>query len=142
MRLIQIFVIAILLIGCTKHTTEVPFDKFIGVWELKGTPMIEGMQINIQKEETRLIGKIFKLNQNKYVKLFADSNDVWISNISRASNYEFKLTENKIGKELFAVYGIKSTQDFKVQFIDENTFGLATESSDPKKSGRIYRRIK
>lgn len=141
MKIIQTLFIALLLTGCSEKFNKVSEDKFIGIWEIKGVSMLEGMQIRIQNENNQLIGRIYKLNENKYVEMFADSSDIWISDIKRNSNYEFKLTENKIGKELFSVYGLKTSEDFKVEFIDENTFGIAGENSDPLKSSRIYRRI-
>ncbi len=142
MKIIQTLFITLILTGCTEKLSKVPEDKFIGIWEIKGVSMLEGMQISIQNENNHLIGKVYKLNENKYVRMFVDSADIWISEIKRNSNFEFKLTENKIGKELFSVYGQKTTEDFKVEFIDENSFGLAGENSDPLKSTRIYRRIK
>ena len=129
------------LLSCSEKLKTVSEDKFIGTWEMKGTSIMDGTQIQIQKENNKLIGRIVKLNDNKYVKLFADSNEVWISEISRNSNYEFKLIESKLGKDLFALYGQKTNQEFKVQFIDENTIGLATENSEPTTSTRIYKRV-
>lgn len=141
MKLIPIILFALLLTSCGDKLNKVSEDKFVGIWEINGVSMLEGMQIIIQKENNKLVGKIYKLNDNKYVRMFADSSDIWISEIKRNSNFEFKLTENKIGKELFGIYGQKTSEDFKVEFIDENTFGLAGENSDPLKSTRIYKRI-
>jgi hypothetical protein len=138
---IMLSLATLFLLSCSEKLKTVPDDKFIGTWEIKGASIMDGTQIQIQKENNKLIGRIVKLNNNKYVKLFADSNEVWISEISRNSNYEFKLTESKLGKDLFALYGQKTSQDFKVQFIDENTIGLATENSDPTTSTRIYKRV-
>ena len=138
---VMLFLATLFLLSCSEKLKTVPDDKFIGAWEIKGASIMDGTQIQIQKENNKLIGRIVKLNDNKYVKLFADSNEVWISEISRNSNYEFKLTESKLGKDLFALYGQKTSQDFKVQFIDENTIGLATENSDPTTSTRIYKRV-
>ncbi|HEY6913082.1 MAG TPA: hypothetical protein VI413_00270 [Paludibacter sp.] len=129
------------LFSCSGKFEKVSEDKFIGIWELKGTSIMDGTQIQIQKENNKLVGRIIKLNNNKYVKLFADSNEVWISEISRNSNFEFKLTESKLGKDLFSLYGQKTNQEYKAQFIDENTIGLATENSDPRTSTRIYKRV-
>lgn len=142
MKIIQTLFIALILTGCTEKISKVSEEKFIGIWEIKGVSMLEGLQISIQNENNHLIGKVYKLNENKYVRMFVDSADIWISEIKRNSNFEFKLTENKIGKELFSVYGQKTSEDFKVEFIDENSFGLAGENLDPLNSTRIYRRIK
>jgi hypothetical protein len=131
----------LLLFSCSDKFDKVSEDKFIGLWEIKGKSLTNGMQIKIERENNELIGRIYKLNDNKYVKLFADSNAVWISEIKRANNYEFNLKENKIAKELFALYGQSTSQEYKVQFIDDNTIGLATGNSDPTASKEQYRRI-
>jgi hypothetical protein len=138
---LALLLVSLFLFSCSEKTKEISEDKFIGIWEIKGTSIMDGTQIQIQRENNRLIGRIHKLNDNKYVKLFSDSNEVWIPEISRVSNYEFKLIENKIGKELFALYEQKTNQEFKVQFIDDNTIGLTINGSDPSKSIRIYKRL-
>lgn len=89
-----IFVFGLLIIGCDK-LKEVPLDKFVGIWELKGREMFDGIQIKIEKKDENLTGKIVKLNENKLVNMFADNEDVWVSDISRSSNYQFRLTEKK-----------------------------------------------
>ena len=139
--IVTLLLAALFLFSCSDKFKKVSEDRFIGTWELKGASILDGTQIQIQKENNKLVGRIVKLNDNKYVKLFADSNEVWISEISRNSNVEFKLTESKLGKDLFSLYGQKTNQEFKAQFIDDNTIGLATESSDPTTSTRIYKRV-
>lgn len=132
---------SLIFFSCSGKLKQVSDDKFIRIWEIKEAPLMDGTQIHIKRENNKLVGRIYKLNDNKYVKLFSDSDDVWIPEISRISNFEFKLTENKIGKELFALYGQKTTQEFKVQFADDNTIQLSTNDSDPTKSTRIYKRV-
>ncbi|MBC7863185.1 MAG: hypothetical protein IAF38_09435 [Bacteroidia bacterium] len=139
---LKIIVIALLLISCSGQFKKVDEKKFEGVWELKGRDMFEGIEIKIAKEKDKWVGRVTKINSNKFIKLFSDSNDVWVSEIKRTSDFEFKLTEKKIAKELFALYGQSTSQEFKVQFIDDNTIGLTTESSDPTKSTTIYKRKK
>jgi len=139
--IVTLLLATLFLFSCSDKFKKVSEDRFIGTWELKGASILDGTQIQIQKENNKLIGRIVKLNDNKYVKLFADSNEVWISEISRNSNFEFNLTESKLGKDLFSLYGQKTNQEFKAQFIDDNTIGLATESSDPTTSTRIYKRV-
>ncbi len=104
--------------------------------------MLDGVQISIQYEDNNLTGRIQKLNDNKYVKLLVDSNEVWISTIKRVSNYEFLITENLIGKELFNTYGLSTNQEFKAEFINQDTIGLAKETADPKKATIFLIRIK
>lgn len=121
---------------------KVSIDKFEGTWELKGRTMFDGITIQIEKDnQGELKGKIVALNENKFVQLFAEQNDTWVSTIKRISNYEFKLVEKKIGDALFSMYGMDTSKDFKVQFIDENTIGLSSGSSDPKTSTVKYLRV-
>lgn len=131
----------LLLSSCSEKFKKSSEKKFIGTWEMKGASIMDGTIIQIQNENNKLVGRIVKINNNKYVKYFAELNEVWVSDISRNSNYEFKLTESKLGKDLFALYGQKTNQEFNAQFIDDNTIGLATESSDPSTSTRIYKRV-
>ena len=105
--------------------------------------MLKGIKISItQNESGKLKGEIVELNDNKYVNLFAENGDIWISNIKRASNAQFRLTEKKIGSQLFSLYGLDTKKEFKVEFIDDNTFGLGTGTEDPVKSSVINSRIK
>jgi hypothetical protein len=131
-------------ISCdTSKLNKIPIEKFVGLWEIHGRPIFDGIKLRIEKNENgELTGKVFKLNENKYVKMFVDSSNTWVSDIKQSSNFEFKLTEKKIGSELFAIYGQESTKEYNVQFIDDNTFGLATGNSDPTKSTIIYKRVK
>lgn len=56
-------------------------------WELKGRSMFDGIIIKISSDnEGKLTGVIQALNNNKYVKMFAQKGDLWISNIDRVSN--------------------------------------------------------
>jgi hypothetical protein len=140
-KTVPIIAITILFFSCSDKLKKIPEDNFVGLWEIQGRSMFDGIQIKIEKENNDLIGRITKLNGNKLVKMFADSNDVWVAGIDRTSNFEFKLTEKKIAKDLFSLYGISTSQDFKVQFINDNTIGLGTESSNPQTSKVIYKRI-
>ena len=143
-RFLIILITLLTFSSCSRDGFEkVPEEKFIGTWELQGRPLFDGIKIEISKSaDNKLTGRIIELNDNKYVKMFTDSNDIWINEIRRKSNYQFGLTEIIIAKDLFSLYGINSSMDFKVEFIDENTIGLSKENSDPKKSDIIYKRIK
>lgn len=127
--------------GCTDKLKQTSEEKFVGLWEVSGRRMFEGIQIEIKKEDGKLMGRIFKLNKNKLVNLFADSSDVWVSDIKRLSNFEFRITEKKIARDLFSMYGLSTSQDFSAEFIDDNTIGISAESADPLKSKMIYKRI-
>jgi hypothetical protein len=111
------------------------------MWELHGREMFRGIEVDIVKnEKNELVGKVIKLNDDKYVNMFVTIGDSWVTKIARSSNYEFKLTEKKIAYKLFALYGQSTSKEFKVQFIDKNTIGLETGSSDPTKSTILYKR--
>lgn len=138
---VKIVIVGLLLLSCENRLQEVSFDKFVGLWEVKGRGMFEGIQIRIEKSDDKLVGKIEKLNDNRMVNMFAKAGDTWISDIKRSSNFEFRLTEKKIASELFSVYGLSTSQEYRVQFIDDQTIGLGTESSDPQQSPVRYLRI-
>ncbi len=123
--------------------TETPMEKFSGKWELQGRSMFEGIQIELisDKNSDDFKGKVIKTNENKYVKLFVDSGDTWVSSIRRTSNYQFELTEKKIGSELFSLYGQSTSTIYRVEFIDENTFGLSMNNANPTQSKIIYKKI-
>jgi hypothetical protein len=143
MKIIQIkvFLIAFLAMGCADKLAEVSSDKFVGLWEVKGRGTFEGMQIRIEKTDDKLVGTIARLNDNKIVQMFAQTGDTWVSEIKRLSNFEFRLTEKKIARDLFSLYGLPTSQEFKVQFIDDNTIGLAADNSDPELSTIQYKRV-
>ena len=140
-RILTSLMIAIFSFGCSDKMAEVPLDKFVGLWELKGRNMFEGIQIRIERKNEKLTGRIVKLNDNKLIKMFADTGDVWVSDISRSSNFQFRVTERKIARDLFSVYGLSTSQEFRTEFIDDNTVGLGTDSSDPEKATIIYKRV-
>ncbi|MFB6343101.1 hypothetical protein ACE01N_00990 [Saccharicrinis sp. FJH2] len=140
-KLFPIFIIILLFHSCSDKYRKVSNDKFIGTWELQGASILTGIHVKITKEDGGLKGRIVKLNENKYVTLFADSADTWISGIERSSNFSFIITENKLGKPLFGLYGLPTSQQYKAEFINDNTIGLAIDSSDPKRSSRVYVRI-
>ena len=129
--------------GCdSSKLKETPVENFIGVWELKGREMFDGMQITIEKSsEGQLVGKVSYLNENKYVNLFVEKGDLWVSGIKRKSNFEFSLSEKRIGSALFAQYGQETTDTYSVQFIDKNTFALEKGTGNPQNSKVIYRKV-
>ena len=146
MKLIRI--IFILLLGISFYSCnstkfeEKPIDDFIGLWEIQGREMFNGIEIRIEKNDSdKLIGRVTKLNDNKYIKMFVEINDIWVSEIKRSSNFEFKLIENKIGRDIFSLYGQETTKKFNVQFISSERIGLETGNTDPIKSKIIYKRI-
>ena len=138
-----ILFLGLIITSCdTSKLHQTPIENFVGTWELFGRSMFNGMQIKIDKNDSgKLIGKVIALNDNKYVQMFVEINDSWITEITRTSNFEFKLKEKKIGSALFSVYGLGTTQEYEVQFIDENTIGLGSDNSSPTSSSIKYIRI-
>jgi len=134
-----------LLISCdASKLSPTPDSKFIGVWELHGRDMLEGIHVSIVRNQSGdLEGRVVKLNDNKYVRLFLDSNSVFIPKISRNSNFEFALSENKVGREIFGTYGLETQAQFSVQFLNNNIIVLSDKANDSsiKKSKIQYVRV-
>jgi hypothetical protein len=132
-----------IIISCnSNHLIKTPIENFKGIWELQGREMFKGIKIDIEQDKDgKLIGKVVELNDNKYVKMFVEINDIWVSDITRYSNFEFRLNEKKIGSALFSVYGQETSKEFKTQFIDNNTIGLASQNTDPLLSTIKYVRV-
>jgi len=104
--------------------------------------MFNGIQIKIEKtEDNNFKGRVVKLNNNKYVKMLVELDDLWVTEIKRSSNFQFILTEKIIGSDIFSLYGLKTTKKFNVQFINNEKIGLDVGSKDPYKSKMIYKRI-
>lgn len=141
-KLFPIFIISILFASCKGQYDKVPLEQFTGKWSLKGRSLFEGMEITITESEGALTGTITKLNDNQYIQMFAEEGDVWVSDISRSSNYKFKFTEKKIARELFGLYGLSSSTELSAIFIDNDTIGLSKDGKDPLKSSIQYIRIK
>jgi hypothetical protein len=87
--LFKFLIFTLFIFGCSNKFNKTPEENFIGIWKIEGRSMFNGIQIKIKKEDNELIGRIYKLNDNKLVQLFADSNDLWVSGIERKSNFEF-----------------------------------------------------
>jgi hypothetical protein len=136
-----VLVCAMFFFACNREARYVQEDKFIGKWELQGRGMFEGLRVEIKKEDGKLKGKLIGLNTNKYIRMFSDSNDTWVSSIKRISDFEFRITERKPGADFMSLYGVSTSQEYKAVFIDDNTIGLATDPADPFKSSIVYKRI-
>jgi hypothetical protein len=110
------------LVSCSEKISE---DKFIGEWKLEGREHLEGVHVTIKKENDNLIGRLTKLNGNRFVQFFNEINDKWITNIKRASNTRFKISENKVGSSFFFMYNLKTNEDYTVQFIGNDTISFS-----------------
>lgn len=144
MKKVFSFLIYLFLTGCdTSKFTETPDSKFIGKWKYESDNIYNNIILNIQKDKNnKFIGRVIQINKNKLVELFVDSNAILINDIKRNSNFEFSIQENRIAKELFSLYNLKSTNDYRAQFINDNLIGLGEGESDPLKSKIKLRRIK
>jgi len=143
LKAIAIIFISFLFFGCNSNLLhKTPIDNFEGTWKLQGRTMFDGIKIKITEDKNgNFVGKVVELNDNKYVDLFVSVGDTWVTGIGRSSNFEFVLTEKKIASQLFSLYGLDTTQDYKAEFIDNNTFGLGTGSAAPSQSPIRYSRI-
>lgn len=119
------------LVGCDgSKLKETPDSQFIGTWKLVDRGMLEGLEVKISKDEKgNLIGLVSKLNDNKYVQLFMEVGDKFVSGIKRNSNFEFVLSEKRIAAPLFSSYGQSTTDEFKVRFKDKNTIVLGANGT-------------
>lgn len=121
------------LLGCNSgKLSETPMNQFIGTWRLEGRSLYENVEVKIGWKNDKLTGTILKLNDNKYVNLFMEEKDVFVSEIKRTSNFQFVLKEKKVAAELFAAYGNSGTQEFEVQFENKNTILLGKNGSSGK----------
>ncbi len=120
-------------------------NKFIGIWELKGRDIYQGMVIKIERKKDKLIGVVVSIPQNKYGTLLMKKGDVWIPNINRVANYYFKITENKIAGKIFPVYNLPASTEYFAYFSeDNNIIYLAQKPPNiPVKATSIfYKKIK
>ncbi len=125
--------------GCDgSKFTKTPENQFIGNWKLVDRGMFENIEITISKNEKgEFSGVIKKINDNKFVNLFMEVGDQFLTNIKRHSNFEFQITEKKIAAPLFAAYGQSTNAEFTVTFENKNTILLGNQGGDGK-----YIRIK
>lgn len=136
-------VLFLALLGCdSKKLHETPMHQFIGTWKVEGRSMLNGIEFNIQKNEAgNLVGKIVKINNNKWVQKFMAPEDIFIQSIKRSSNFEFRVKENKIGYALFSLYDLKTSHTFRCVFIDSNTIGLGKKEETLTQSKNRYIRV-
>ena len=91
---------------------------------------MDGLLVRINRNnKEEFTGRVVKLNENKYVNIFLDSNSVVIPSIERRSNFQFMFWENKIGSELFSLYGLDTKITYQAQFLNEDTIVLSEDQS-------------
>ncbi|HBY54192.1 MAG TPA: hypothetical protein DEH15_17320 [Marinilabiliales bacterium] len=91
-------------------------NHFIGTWEMKGRKIYSHMKIHIVKEDSELKGYIISPPSNNYGQMFVKTDEIWIKEINRCSNYHFEIIEQKIASELLATYGLDANSVFYATF--------------------------
>ncbi|WP_417265485.1 hypothetical protein [Brumimicrobium sp.] len=131
-RLLFVFGVLFFTSSCEDtKLTKISDSNFIGNWELKDRGILEGIEIEIARDEKgELHGEITKLNDNKYVNLFMEVGDQLLTGIRRNSNYEFTITEKKIAAPLFSIYGQSTSKDYKSIFDGENKIVLGKKGAE------------
>jgi hypothetical protein len=122
---------ATFLISCDGgKMSETPDSQFVGTWKLEGRSMFEGIEVAIVKnDDDTFSGTVSKLNDNKYVQMFMEEGDKFVSGIRRNSNFEFVLSEKKIAAPLFSAYGQGTTVSFDVTFDGKNQILLGEKGT-------------
>lgn len=117
-QLLVVLSLIVITAGCdTSKMSPTPDDQFIGEWQLNNRGMLEGIEVKISKDASgHLSGIITKLNDNKYVNMFMEVGDKFVSGVDRNSNFEFVLSEKKIAAPLFSAYGQSTTKQFNATF--------------------------
>ncbi|MFT5858656.1 MAG: hypothetical protein ACI865_000744 [Flavobacteriaceae bacterium] len=121
----------------TGKMSEVPFNQFVGEWKLTGRSMFEGIEIKVTEEDGKFQGVITQLNENKYVLMFMEVGDKFLTKIERSSNFQFVISEKKIASALFSAYGESTSSSFDVQFNSKNEILLGADGASGK-----YLRVK
>lgn len=131
-QILLAFSIILTLNSCdSSKMKQTPDSQFVGNWRLEGRGMFEGLEIQISKDEKgNLSGTVSKLNENKYVKLFMEKGDKFITGIKRNSNFEFVVSEKKIAAPLFSAYGESTTNEVKAIFDGKEKILLGKNGSD------------
>lgn len=138
----------IILLLCTyscnpSKLKEIPIDQFIGKWEIENNSIYNGIQIEFKKDKkSQIYGSIIKLTDNKWCQIFADSSFVLYTDIKRNSNFQFSLTENRIGKEFMSLYDLPTKSEYIIEFIDTNTIAFVKGNKKAIYSDYKLKRIK
>ena len=114
----------------SSKTSKTSESQFVGKWVVSERGMFDGIEIEIKKQsEGGYFGEISKLNDNKYVLMFMEKGDKFISSIKRKSNFEFTVNEIKIASPLFSAYGQSTTAEFKATFDGKDKIMLGNNGS-------------
>ncbi|MFA5575627.1 MAG: hypothetical protein WC994_11355 [Brumimicrobium sp.] len=134
MRYTIIIILALLFSSCNGiSTSKTSESTFIGVWKIEDREILNNIEFEIfNNDKNELKGIIRSINDNKYVQLFMNEEDQFITNIKRKSNTEFIITEKMIAAPLFSVYDQKTTKDFNVSFQNKDTIFIGKNGAEGK----------
>lgn len=140
---VLLILIPLSFISCdSNHLSKTSINQFNGVWELKGRSIFDGIQVEINVDESgKISSHVIKLNENKYVQLFLSEGDEWVKSIKRNSNFEFVISELKLAAPLFSLYGNSTTKEWNTVFKNKNCIGIS-ENKNPERSSIQYCRVK
>ncbi|MGM0479978.1 MAG: hypothetical protein ACQERC_12225 [Bacteroidota bacterium] len=100
-----ILVLTVLSSCSSSSFSKVPKETFFGKWKLQTKNILNELEIEIKKnDKNKMIGVVSKLNTDKYVSMFMEVGDIFISQIKRNSNFEFTIRQKKIAAPLFSLY--------------------------------------
>lgn len=129
--IIALSLLTIVLSCDTTNMSKTPDSQFIGKWRLSERGMFEGIEIEISKDKNgNFVGLVTKLNDEKYVTMFMQLGDRFLSGIKRNSNFEFVISEKKIAAPLFSAYGLNTTTEFKATFDGKDKILLGNKGSE------------
>ena len=142
-NILSIIIVYSFVTSCSNNK-YVDDSKFIGKWELKGREIYSGMEIEIERNNNSITGKIIKIPTNRYGELFLKKDDLWISEIKRSANYYFKITEFKIAHEIFSIYDLPASNNYYAFFSDDYNriyFSKENPNIDTKKTTIFLEKI-
>lgn len=134
LKYFTLIILLFALVGCdSSKLSKTSDEKFIGTWQLEDRGILSGLHVEIIKNDKgALKGSLKKLNDNKYVQMFMEVGDPFVTEIKRTSNYEFIISEKKIAAPLFSAYGQSTTSEFEAEFNDKNELLLGKKGGKGK----------
>lgn len=121
-KILSIFAIVFIFTCCNRY---IDHFKIEGYWRIiKADDSSKGTVICISKKKDVYVGRIYKKNDNKYVKLLVDSNDVLFTSIYKLSKVQYKFVKTKIGATLLSDYGLSTEQEYSAMTDNADTLKL------------------
>lgn len=142
MRLFYCILSLLFLSACSAEYQKKELTDFNGTWKVVGNSTLQDIQFSIQIDGKKVKSEIVNLNENKWVNQFSEVGDKWISSVERESNFQFKISEKRIGSGIFSLYDLPSSNTYFAQFAHQDTLCLSTSKNKVLKSQYRYIRIK